>query len=57
LILLQGRDATPRPRNVHDDGHEAKSNIADVPPSQQGDTSRTPPMANGNFAKFKKEDG
>ncbi|GJY61662.1 paired amphipathic helix protein Sin3-like protein 2 isoform X3, partial [Tanacetum coccineum] len=56
-ILLQGRDATPRPRNVHDDGHEAKSNIDDVPPSQQGDTSRTPPVANGNFAKFEKEEG
>ncbi|GKB67350.1 paired amphipathic helix protein Sin3-like protein 2 isoform X3, partial [Tanacetum coccineum] len=54
---LSGRDATPRPRNVHDDGHEAKSNIDDVPPSQQGDTSRTPPVANGNFAKFEKEEG
>nr|GFA69173.1 paired amphipathic helix protein Sin3-like 2 isoform X1 [Tanacetum cinerariifolium] len=52
MILLQGRDATPRPCNVHDDGHEAKSNIDD-----QGDTSRTPPMANRNFAKFKKEEG
>ncbi|GKC42265.1 hypothetical protein Tco_1059987, partial [Tanacetum coccineum] len=54
---LSGRDATPRPRNVHDDGHEAKSNIDDVPSSQQGDTSRTPPVANGNFAKFEKEEG
>ncbi|GKC61488.1 paired amphipathic helix protein Sin3-like protein 2 isoform X1 [Tanacetum coccineum] len=54
---LSRRDPTPRPRNVHDDGHEAKSNIDDVPSSQQGDTSRTPPVANGNFAKFKKEDG
>nr|GEV37041.1 paired amphipathic helix protein Sin3-like 2 isoform X3 [Tanacetum cinerariifolium] len=54
---LSGRDATPRPRNVHDDGHEAKLNIDDVPSSQQGDTSRTPPVANGNFAKFKKEEG
>ncbi|GKE15978.1 paired amphipathic helix protein Sin3-like protein 2 isoform X3, partial [Tanacetum coccineum] len=53
---LSGRDATPRPRNVHDDGHEAKSNIDDVPSSQQGDTSRTPPVANGNFAKFEKEE-
>ncbi|GJS04395.1 paired amphipathic helix protein Sin3-like protein 2 isoform X3 [Tanacetum coccineum] len=53
----RGRDATPRPRNVHDDGHEAKSNIDDVPSSQQGDTSRTPPVANGNFAKFEKEEG
>ncbi|GKB77648.1 paired amphipathic helix protein Sin3-like protein 2 isoform X3 [Tanacetum coccineum] len=52
LILLQGRDPTPRPRNVHDDGHEAKSNIDD-----QGDTSRTPPLANRNFAKFEKEEG
>ena len=34
-IFLQGRDATPsRPRNVHDDGHEAKSNIDEVPSSQ-----------------------
>ncbi|GKB63253.1 paired amphipathic helix protein Sin3-like protein 2 isoform X1 [Tanacetum coccineum] len=32
---LSGRDATPRPRNVHDDGHEAKSNIDDVPSSQK----------------------
>nr|GFA47151.1 paired amphipathic helix protein Sin3-like 2 isoform X1 [Tanacetum cinerariifolium] len=24
VILLQGCDATPRPRNVHNDGHEAK---------------------------------
>ncbi|GJT59586.1 paired amphipathic helix protein Sin3-like protein 2 isoform X3 [Tanacetum coccineum] len=31
---LSGRDATPRPHNVHDDGHEAKSNIDDVPSSQ-----------------------
>ncbi|GJY62075.1 paired amphipathic helix protein Sin3-like protein 2 isoform X1 [Tanacetum coccineum] len=54
---LSGRDATPRPRNVHDDGHEAKSNIDDVPSSQQGDTSRTPPVANGNFSKFEKEEG
>ncbi|GJS76879.1 paired amphipathic helix protein Sin3-like protein 2 isoform X1 [Tanacetum coccineum] len=54
---LSGRDATPRPCNVHDDGHEAKSNIDDVPSSQQGDTSRTPPVANGNFAKFEKEKG
>ncbi|GKD24019.1 paired amphipathic helix protein Sin3-like protein 2 isoform X3, partial [Tanacetum coccineum] len=53
---LSGRDATPRPRNVHDDGHEAKSNIDDVPSSQQGDTSRTPPVANGNFAKFEKKE-
>ncbi|GKA22864.1 paired amphipathic helix protein Sin3-like protein 2 isoform X1, partial [Tanacetum coccineum] len=48
---------TLRPRNVHDDGHEAKSNIDDVPSSQQGDTSRTPPVANTNFAKFEKEEG
>nr|GEV80840.1 paired amphipathic helix protein Sin3-like 2 isoform X1 [Tanacetum cinerariifolium] len=54
---LSGRDATPRPRDVHDDGHEAKSNIDDVPSSQQGDTSRTPPVANANFAKFEKEEG
>nr|GEX15170.1 paired amphipathic helix protein Sin3-like 2 isoform X1 [Tanacetum cinerariifolium] len=54
---LSGHDATPRPCNVHDDGHEAKSKIDDVPLSQQGDTSRTPPVANGNFAKFKKEEG
>nr|GEY23408.1 paired amphipathic helix protein Sin3-like 2 isoform X3 [Tanacetum cinerariifolium] len=54
---LSGHDATPRPRNVHDDGHEAKSNIDDVPLSQQGDTSRTLFMTNGNFAKFKKEEG
>ncbi|GJX36684.1 paired amphipathic helix protein Sin3-like protein 2 isoform X3 [Tanacetum coccineum] len=54
---LSGHDATPRPHNVHDDGHEAKSNIDDVPSSQQGDTSRTPPVANGNFAKFEKEEG
>ncbi|GJX33852.1 nucleotide-binding alpha-beta plait domain-containing protein [Tanacetum coccineum] len=54
---LSGRDATPRPRNVHNDGHEAKSNIDDVPSSQQGDTSRTLPVANGNFAKFEKEEG
>ncbi|GJV37060.1 paired amphipathic helix protein Sin3-like protein 2 isoform X3 [Tanacetum coccineum] len=54
---LSGRDATPRPHNVHDDGHEAKSNIDDVLSSQQGDTSRTLPVANGNFAKFKKEEG
>ncbi|GJW22465.1 paired amphipathic helix protein Sin3-like protein 2 isoform X3 [Tanacetum coccineum] len=54
---LSGHDATPRPRNVHDDGHEAKSNIDDVPSSQQGDTSRTPPVANGNFSKFEKEKG
>nr|GEX15938.1 hypothetical protein [Tanacetum cinerariifolium] len=32
---LSGRDATPRLRNVHDHGHEAKSNIDDVPSSQQ----------------------
>ncbi|GJT35164.1 putative reverse transcriptase domain-containing protein [Tanacetum coccineum] len=32
---LSGRDATPRPRNVHDDGHEAKSNINYVPSSQK----------------------
>ncbi|GJR11745.1 paired amphipathic helix protein Sin3-like protein 2 isoform X1 [Tanacetum coccineum] len=57
ITELSGRDATPRPRNVHDDGHEAKSNIDDVPSSQQGDTSRTPPVANGNFAKFEKEEG
>ncbi|GJR89359.1 paired amphipathic helix protein Sin3-like protein 2 isoform X3 [Tanacetum coccineum] len=31
---LSRRDPTPRPRNVHDDGHEAKSNIDDVPSSQ-----------------------
>nr|GEV21913.1 paired amphipathic helix protein Sin3-like 2 [Tanacetum cinerariifolium] len=31
---LSGHDATHRPRNVHDDGHEAKSNIDDVPSSQ-----------------------
>ncbi|GKE64008.1 hypothetical protein Tco_1518169, partial [Tanacetum coccineum] len=49
---LSGRDATPRPHNVHDDGHKAKSNIDD-----QGDTSRTPPVANRNFAKFEKEEG
>ncbi|GJR38527.1 paired amphipathic helix protein Sin3-like protein 2 isoform X3 [Tanacetum coccineum] len=54
---LSGRDATPRPHNVHDDGHEAKSNIDDVPSSQQGDTSRIPPVSNGNFAKFEKEEG
>ncbi|GJU20217.1 hypothetical protein Tco_1153559 [Tanacetum coccineum] len=54
---LSRRDPTPRPRNVHDDGHEAKSNIDDVPSSQQGDTSRTPPVANTNFAKFEKEEG
>ncbi|GKD30518.1 paired amphipathic helix protein Sin3-like protein 2 isoform X1 [Tanacetum coccineum] len=48
---------TLRPRNVHVDGHEAKSNIDDVPSSQQGDTSRTPPVANTNFAKFEKEEG
>nr|GEX95440.1 paired amphipathic helix protein Sin3-like 2 isoform X3 [Tanacetum cinerariifolium] len=54
---LSGRDATPRLRNVHDDGHEAKSNIDDVSSSQQGDTSRTSPVANGNFAKFEKEEG
>nr|GEZ35409.1 paired amphipathic helix protein Sin3-like 2 isoform X3 [Tanacetum cinerariifolium] len=54
---LSGRDATPRPRNVHDDGHEAKLNIDDVSSSRQGDTSRTPPMAIGNFAKFEKEEG
>nr|GEY06768.1 paired amphipathic helix protein Sin3-like 2 isoform X3 [Tanacetum cinerariifolium] len=53
---LSGRDATPRLRNIHDDGHEAKSNIDDVPLSQQGDTSRTPPVANGNFTKFEKEE-
>ncbi|GJU04557.1 RNA-directed DNA polymerase, eukaryota [Tanacetum coccineum] len=54
---LSRRDPTPRPRNVHDDGHEAKSNIDDVPSSQQGVTSRTPPVANRNFAKFEKEEG
>nr|GFB04622.1 paired amphipathic helix protein Sin3-like 2 isoform X2 [Tanacetum cinerariifolium]GFB12962.1 paired amphipathic helix protein Sin3-like 2 isoform X2 [Tanacetum cinerariifolium] len=54
---LFGRDATPRLRNVHDDGHEAKSNIDDVSSSQQGDTSTTSPVANGNFAKFEKEEG
>nr|GEY65427.1 paired amphipathic helix protein Sin3-like 2 isoform X3 [Tanacetum cinerariifolium] len=52
---LSGGDATPRPRNVHDDAHEAKSNIDDVPSSYQGDTLRNPLMANGNFAKFEKE--
>ncbi|GKA02070.1 paired amphipathic helix protein Sin3-like protein 2 isoform X1, partial [Tanacetum coccineum] len=31
---LSGRDATLRQCNVHDDGHEAKSNIDDVPSSQ-----------------------
>nr|GEZ70267.1 hypothetical protein [Tanacetum cinerariifolium] len=31
---LSGRDATPRPRNVHDDGHKAKSNIDDISSSQ-----------------------
>nr|GFB32729.1 paired amphipathic helix protein Sin3-like 2 isoform X2 [Tanacetum cinerariifolium] len=31
---LFGRDATPRSRNVYDDGHKAKSNIDDVPSSQ-----------------------
>ncbi|GJX86583.1 paired amphipathic helix protein Sin3-like protein 2 isoform X1 [Tanacetum coccineum] len=51
------RELSISPRNVHDDGHEAKSNIDDVPSSQQGDTSRTPPVANRNFAKFKKEEG
>ncbi|GJS36196.1 hypothetical protein Tco_0534578, partial [Tanacetum coccineum] len=56
-LACNGRDPTPKPRNVHDDGHEAKSNIADVPSSQQGDTSRTPPVANRNFAKFEKEEG
>ncbi|GJX49089.1 paired amphipathic helix protein Sin3-like protein 2 isoform X1, partial [Tanacetum coccineum] len=56
-VLPRRRDATPRPHNVHDDGHEAKSNIDDVPSSQQGDTSRTPPVENGNFAKFEKEEG
>nr|GEY55744.1 paired amphipathic helix protein Sin3-like 2 isoform X3 [Tanacetum cinerariifolium] len=50
-------DATPRPRSVHDDGHEAKSNINDVPSSQQGDTIRTSPVANGICSKFKKEEG
>nr|GEW69539.1 paired amphipathic helix protein Sin3-like 2 isoform X1 [Tanacetum cinerariifolium] len=49
---LSGRDATPRLRNVHDDGHEAKSNIDDT-----FHHLRTSPMANGNFAKSKKEDG
>nr|GEV21469.1 paired amphipathic helix protein Sin3-like 2 isoform X3 [Tanacetum cinerariifolium] len=29
-----GRDATPRPRNVHNDGHEAKLNIDDVSSSK-----------------------
>nr|GEX19167.1 paired amphipathic helix protein Sin3-like 2 isoform X1 [Tanacetum cinerariifolium] len=31
---LSGRNATPRPRNVHDDDHESKSNIDDIPSSQ-----------------------
>nr|GEU93340.1 paired amphipathic helix protein Sin3-like 2 isoform X1 [Tanacetum cinerariifolium] len=39
------------------DGHEAKSNIDDISSSQQGDTSRTPHVANGNFAKLEKEKG
>ncbi|GJY54291.1 paired amphipathic helix protein Sin3-like protein 2 isoform X3 [Tanacetum coccineum] len=39
---LSGRDATPRPRNVHDDDHEAKSNIDEVPSSQKEEGELSP---------------
>ncbi|GJZ50915.1 paired amphipathic helix protein Sin3-like protein 2 isoform X1, partial [Tanacetum coccineum] len=39
---LSGRDATPRPCNVHNDGHEAKSNIDDVPSSQKEEGGLSP---------------
>nr|GEY06989.1 hypothetical protein [Tanacetum cinerariifolium] len=51
---LFGHDATPRLHNVHDCGYEAKSNINDI---SSCDASRTLPVANGNFAKFEKEEG
>ncbi|GJX85031.1 paired amphipathic helix protein Sin3-like protein 2 isoform X1 [Tanacetum coccineum] len=39
---LSGRDATPRPCNVHNDGYEAKSNIDDVPSSQKEEGELSP---------------
>ncbi|KAJ9540584.1 hypothetical protein OSB04_027090 [Centaurea solstitialis] len=50
--VLSGRDATPcRPNSVCEDVHGAKSNIDEVPSSQQGDIARPATLANGSFAK------
>ncbi|KAK1440829.1 hypothetical protein QVD17_06661 [Tagetes erecta] len=46
-----------KPNNVRVDGNELKSNIAEAPSSQYGDISKPPTVANGNFAKFEKEEG
>ncbi|KAK1410142.1 hypothetical protein QVD17_36676 [Tagetes erecta] len=46
-----------KPNNLHVDGHEVKSNNAEVPSSQHGDISRPATAANGSFVKSEKEEG
>ncbi|XP_024977517.1 paired amphipathic helix protein Sin3-like 2 isoform X2 [Cynara cardunculus var. scolymus] len=51
---LSGRDTTSRPGNVTENGHEAKSNIDEIPVSQYGDIKRSVTVANGTFAEVGK---
>ncbi|KAL8193508.1 hypothetical protein R6Q57_026643 [Mikania cordata] len=46
-----------KPNNIHEVGHEVKSNNDDFPSSQHGDISRSTAVANGSYAKFEKEEG
>ncbi|KAI3793967.1 hypothetical protein L1987_36591 [Smallanthus sonchifolius] len=57
VIGLVNDNLLSKPNNVHEDGHEVKSNNNEVPLSQHGDISRLPTVANGSFAKFEKEEG
>ncbi|KAI3670027.1 hypothetical protein L6452_41604 [Arctium lappa] len=51
---FSGRDTTSRPGNVTENGHEAKSNMDEIPVSQQGDIKRSVTVANGTFAEVAK---
>ncbi|KAK9071711.1 hypothetical protein SSX86_008140 [Deinandra increscens subsp. villosa] len=54
---LANYNILPKPNNVRVDGSEVKSNIDEFPASQHSDILRSPTVANGNFAKFEKEEG